>query len=78
MNDKIVEKIGEILDSHMGPFVESLNYRLDLIIESQKKLAEQLDDTGTTLIRGLIRIERKIAAMNSNLEARQRTWNIHE
>lgn len=78
MNDNIDEKIGEMLDRHMGPFVESLNYRLDFLIESHKKLVEQLDDLGTTLNQGLIRIEQKIAAMNSNLEARQCTWNIHE
>lgn len=78
MNDNIDEKIGEMLARHVGPLVELLHHRLDSLIESQKKQAEQLDDLGTTLIQGLIRIEQKIATMNSNLEVRQRTWNIPE
>ena len=63
MTEKDSENVDSKIARHIGTFVESVQHRLDLIVEGQQMLSEKIDRSNTDLAQRIDCVEHKLDAV---------------
>ena len=63
MTEKDSENVDSKIARHIGTFVESVQHKLDLIVEGQQLLSEKIDRSKTELAQRIDCVEHKLDAV---------------
>jgi predicted nucleic acid-binding Zn-ribbon protein len=63
MTEKDSENVDSKIARHIGTFVESIQHKLDLIVEGQQMLSEKIDRSNTDLAQRIDCVEHKLDAV---------------
>jgi predicted nucleic acid-binding Zn-ribbon protein len=63
MTEKDSENVDSKIARHIGTFVESVQHKLDLIVEGQQMLSEKIDRSNTDLAQRIDCVEHKLDAV---------------
>jgi hypothetical protein len=63
MNDNDLEKIDGMIARHVGAFADSIQHKLDLVVEGQQMLSEKIDRVETRLDKRIDCLEHKLVAV---------------
>jgi hypothetical protein len=77
MTEKDSENVDSKIARHIGTFVESVQHKLDLIVEGQQMLSEKIDRSNTDLAQRIDCVEHKLDAVAADLSAHRADTEAH-
>ena len=77
MNKNDFEKIDSIIASHVGSFADSIQHKLDMVVEGHQMLSEKIDRVEERLDKRMDCLEHKLDAVAADLTAHRRDTEAH-
>jgi hypothetical protein len=77
LTEKDPENIDGIIARHVGTFAESIQHKLDLLVEGQQVLSEKIDRVKTDLEQRIECVEHKLDAVAADLSAHRADTEAH-
>jgi len=77
MNENDLEKIDSMIARHIGSFADSVQHKLDLVVEGHQMLSEKLDRVEERLDKRIDCLEHKLDAVAAYLSAHRQDTEAH-
>jgi len=75
MNENDLEKIDSMVARHIGSFADSVQHKLDLVVEGHQMLSEKLDRVEERLDKRIDCLEHKLDAVAADLSGHVKVIN---
>jgi len=77
MTEKDSENVDSKIARRVGTFAESIQHKLDLLVEGQQMLSEKIDRSNTDLAQRIDCVEHKLDAVAADLSAHRADTEAH-
>lgn len=77
MTEKDFEKIDSLIARRVGTFADSIQHKLDLVVEGQQMLSEKIDRVKTDLEHRIECVEHKLDTVAVDLSAHRADTEAH-
>ena len=78
MNEQDFERIDGMIARHVGAFADSIQHKLDLVVEGHQMLSEKIDRVKTELEDKIGCVKTKLDAVAADLSAHRADTEVHK